>query len=165
MISSSNVCLSPANNYLFRVNYRNTRKRKDICSKLTMKTPKRPLMSLLLTLNIFETFFQCFYCLLSTSKCLLRETLLEFDNTLFKKDLHISYLCKNIAYHKQCSSARYSDHNNRKFLKFLKCFEYFIMKNKKFQKCIFSLPLFGKCFFSLFPWENVNFQNGALLLI
>ena len=31
----------PANIYWFKVNNRNTRKRCDICSKLTRKTPKR----------------------------------------------------------------------------------------------------------------------------
>ena len=30
---------SPANSYLFKVNNRNTRKRCEICSKLTIKTP------------------------------------------------------------------------------------------------------------------------------
>ena len=33
--------LSPANNYLFKVNNRNIRKRCEICSKLTIKTPGR----------------------------------------------------------------------------------------------------------------------------
>ena len=32
--------LSPAGNYMFKVNYRNIRKRCEICSKLTIKTPK-----------------------------------------------------------------------------------------------------------------------------
>ena len=31
----------PANSYLFKVNNRNTRKRCEICSKLTTKTPER----------------------------------------------------------------------------------------------------------------------------
>ena len=31
----------PANIYLFKVNKRNTRKRCEICSKLTIKTPER----------------------------------------------------------------------------------------------------------------------------
>ena len=31
----------PANIYLFKVNNRNTRKRCEICSKLTIKTPER----------------------------------------------------------------------------------------------------------------------------
>ena len=31
----------PPNTYLFKVNNKNTRKRCEICSKLTMKTPER----------------------------------------------------------------------------------------------------------------------------
>ena len=54
------LCL--ANIFLFKVNNRNTRKRCEICSKLTIKTPERRdvtgvvLVFLLLTLNIFHTF-------------------------------------------------------------------------------------------------------------
>ena len=33
--------LSPAGNYMFKVNKRNTRKMHEICSKLTVKTPER----------------------------------------------------------------------------------------------------------------------------
>ena len=33
---------NPANIYLFKVNYRNTRKRCEICSMLTITTPERP---------------------------------------------------------------------------------------------------------------------------
>ena len=51
----------PANIYLFKLNNRNTRKRCEICSKLTIKTPDDVidvvLVFLLLTLNIFHTFF------------------------------------------------------------------------------------------------------------
>ena len=47
--------LNPAHIYLFKVNYRNTRKRCEICSKLTIKTPER--RHLLLTLNIFHILF------------------------------------------------------------------------------------------------------------
>ena len=32
----------PANIYLFKVNNTNTRKKCEICSKLTIKTPERP---------------------------------------------------------------------------------------------------------------------------
>ena len=32
---------NPANIYLFKVKYKNTRKRCEICSKLTIKTPER----------------------------------------------------------------------------------------------------------------------------
>ena len=45
----------PVNIYLFKVTNRNTRKRCEICSKLTIKTPERRphlfLVFLLLTLN------------------------------------------------------------------------------------------------------------------
>ena len=53
----------PANIYLFKDNNRNTRKRYEICSKLTIKTYERRhwhdlvLLSLLLTSNIYYTFF------------------------------------------------------------------------------------------------------------
>ena len=56
----------PANIYLFNVDKRRTRKRVEICSKLTIKTPEQRhyvvLVFLLLTLNIIQTFFCCFYC-------------------------------------------------------------------------------------------------------
>ena len=32
----------PASNYMFKVNSRNTRTKREICSKLTIKTPERP---------------------------------------------------------------------------------------------------------------------------
>ena len=35
-------CYSPAGNYMFKLNNRNTRIRWEICSKLTIKTPERP---------------------------------------------------------------------------------------------------------------------------
>ena len=48
------------NIYLIKFNNRNTRKRLEICSKLTIKTPEDVidvvLVSLLLTLNLFYTF-------------------------------------------------------------------------------------------------------------
>ena len=56
----------PAGNYMFKVNNRNTRTKSEICSKLTIKIPKRHhwrrSVSLLLTLNIFHSLFYCFYC-------------------------------------------------------------------------------------------------------
>ena len=52
---------NPANIYLLKVSNRETGKRCEICSKLTMKTPERChdviLVFLVLTLNIFHTFF------------------------------------------------------------------------------------------------------------
>ena len=64
-VSYITILVYPAGNYLFKVNNRNTRTRFEICSKSTIKTPEQRqwlvLVSLLLTLNIFCTFFQCFY--------------------------------------------------------------------------------------------------------
>ena len=52
MFGTGRFCISliPVNTYLSKVNNRNTRKRSEICSKLTMKTPERSLTS-----------FWCFY--------------------------------------------------------------------------------------------------------
>ena len=36
----------PANNYMFKINNRNTRTRCEICSKLTIKTPERRLLTI-----------------------------------------------------------------------------------------------------------------------
>ena len=55
LYSSSKVF--SANFYLFKVNNRNTRKRCEICSKLTIKTPERRSSVLLLALNIFIFIF------------------------------------------------------------------------------------------------------------
>ena len=63
----------PAGIYLLKISNRNTRTRSEISSKLAIRIRMMP-GSLLLTLNIFHTFFQCFYCLLWTSKCLLGRT-------------------------------------------------------------------------------------------
>ena len=63
-----------ANNYLFKVNNRNTRTSCEICSKVTKKTPEQRhvvLLSSLLNLNKFHTLFQCFYCWLWAGTCLL----------------------------------------------------------------------------------------------
>ena len=50
------ICHHPANIYFFKVNSENTRKRCEICSKLSIK-PQDDVVSLLLTLNIFHTLF------------------------------------------------------------------------------------------------------------
>ena len=48
----------PAIIYLFKVKNKSTRKRCELCSMFTIKTPeRRRLVSLWLTLNIFHTFF------------------------------------------------------------------------------------------------------------
>ena len=60
MVTASNF---PTSNYMFKVNNRNTRTRYEIYSKLAKKTLERRqwrgvvLVSLLLTVNIFHTFF------------------------------------------------------------------------------------------------------------
>ena len=38
---SEKTCTLPAGNYMFKANNRNTRTRCEICSKLTIKAPKR----------------------------------------------------------------------------------------------------------------------------
>ena len=65
--STRHVAFNPANIYLFKINNRKTNKRCGICSKLTIKTHQKyatdiVLVSLLLTLNVFHTFFKCFQC-------------------------------------------------------------------------------------------------------
>ena len=79
---------NPVNICLFKVNDKNSRKRSEICSKLTIKTPERcqndvsgvVLIFLLLTLNMFHTSFQCFFCWLRTSKCFLGTLLGDLCN-------------------------------------------------------------------------------------
>ena len=58
IMRSTNTAI-PANIYMFKVNDRNTVKRCEICPKLT----DAGLMSLVLTLNIFHTFFLGFLLL------------------------------------------------------------------------------------------------------
>ena len=57
-VSEDNIDFPPANNYLFKVRNRNTRKRYKIHSKLTLKTPERSHRRrsnvLVLSLNIFH---------------------------------------------------------------------------------------------------------------
>ena len=52
--------LIPASKYILKANYRNTRKRSEICSKLTIQTPgRRPRLvrvSLLIALDIIHNF-------------------------------------------------------------------------------------------------------------
>ena len=53
----------PVSIYLFKVDNRNTRTRFEICSKLIRSYVNDVvLVSLLLTLNIFDILFWCFYC-------------------------------------------------------------------------------------------------------
>ena len=48
----------PTGNYMFKVNNKNTRKRSEMCSKLTIKMPGVVLVSSLLTLSIFQNLEQ-----------------------------------------------------------------------------------------------------------
>ena len=67
----------PANIYLLKVINRNTRKKERNMFKVNNRNTRTTscrsgvLVFLLLTLNIFHTFFWCFYCCLGTGKCLL----------------------------------------------------------------------------------------------
>ena len=56
-ILGTSISKLPAGNYMFKVNYKKTRKRCEICSKLTIKTPERHQWTSFLswTLNIFHT--------------------------------------------------------------------------------------------------------------
>ena len=67
----------PANIYLFKVNNRNTRKRSEISSKLTIKTTER---RQLLTLNKFYTVFSVL--LLTLNKKMLARIHHEFSHVL-----------------------------------------------------------------------------------
>ena len=70
--SSKNLEVSiSADIYLFKITNQNTRKRCEICSKLTIKAPEqlhwlRSGVFIVLTWNTFETVFYCFYCWLWT---------------------------------------------------------------------------------------------------
>ena len=71
--------LYPETSYLFNVNNRNTTQRWEICSKLTIKTlERRHLVSLLITLNIFHTFFS----VSSVDSKLLSANPTKWSNTL-----------------------------------------------------------------------------------
>ena len=50
-MSCNNLTLFPANIYLFNVNNGDSKKRCEICSNVTIKTPERRLVFLLLTLK------------------------------------------------------------------------------------------------------------------
>ena len=56
-IANFDLCMDvfPSQQLHVQSNNRNTRKRREICSKLTVN-------NLLLTLNIFHTLVSCFYC-------------------------------------------------------------------------------------------------------
>ena len=70
--SSKNLEVSiSADIYLFKITNQNSRKRCEICSKLTIKAPEqlhwlRSGVFIVLTWNTFDTVFCCFYCWLWT---------------------------------------------------------------------------------------------------
>ena len=56
--------------YMLKVNNRSTGKKCKMCSKFTLKTPeRRQLVSLLLSFNIFHTFFSCFFDVEQVNVC------------------------------------------------------------------------------------------------
>ena len=59
-LNAEKHCL--ANNYLLKLNNRNTRKKCEICSKLTIKTPERRHGVFIVTFEDISPHFQCFYC-------------------------------------------------------------------------------------------------------
>ena len=67
----------------------NTRKRCEICSKLTIKTTSKDvvIVSLLLSWNIFHNFFYCFYCWLWTGKCLMSSIFCSKNSGEYNKAL------------------------------------------------------------------------------
>ena len=86
--SSNGFTANPQSIYLLKVNNRNTRTRREICSKLIIKTLERRQLyttTLWLTLNIFRTFFYCFYRYLWAGKCRLG-THTGHWRTYWKKD-------------------------------------------------------------------------------
>ena len=60
----------PANIYLFNVNKRNTRKKCEICSKLTIKTERRQYESLVSSVSIVD-FEQVNVCWVATLQCMI----------------------------------------------------------------------------------------------
>ena len=99
MMSLENVILNksgtqqnPAHSYLFEVNNKNSRKRCEICSKLTIKTPElrhwRHSVVFIVNISIFRNFFLCFYCWLWASKCELRIAITECIWRRFKSRMN-----------------------------------------------------------------------------
>ena len=94
---------SPANIYLFKVNKRNTRKRYEICSKLTIKTPERPhwRRSGVFSFNVFNVSWK----IVNFELLLMLDVYLEDKGTQDNTLHYISYqVCSKLAirssYHK-----------------------------------------------------------------
>ena len=74
---------NPANNYLFKVNNRNTGKMYEICSKLTIKILERRQWRRLLTWSSLRSLW-CFYCWLWTYFTYFSSfSIIDFDQASF----------------------------------------------------------------------------------
>ena len=83
----------PANICLFKVNNRSARKSREICSKLTKRHGKNVidaiLLSLLLTLNLFDTFFSvCIIDFEQESVCWVSTKIIQ--KTIFTFQLEVA---------------------------------------------------------------------------
>ena len=83
LLSTLNILIrniNLANIYLFKVNNRNSTKRCEICSKLTIKIPKRRQRCcsgiFIVKFEHITHLFLCFYCWFWTSRCLLGDVVL-----------------------------------------------------------------------------------------
>ena len=103
---------NPANIYLLKVNNRNTRKKSDICPKLTIKIPKRRHWGrcgiFVINFELFHNFSYFSCCSFWTGKFLLR----KFSDILF-----VSYLFSRVYWTK----AGLKKKQCREF----RCFSYF----------------------------------------
>ena len=90
--------------YLLKVNDKNTRKRYELCSQVTIKKFERYhwRRSDVLIANIFHTFSECFYCWLWIGKCCLGnrflsvflETQCTKNEVFYFKDFFINSLLR-----------------------------------------------------------------------
>ena len=88
---------SPTNIYLFKVNNRNTEKKCENYSKLTIKTPERLSTLLIVNFGHNSLLFLVSRCWLWTSKCLLGPTLSiykHWSNTVASTDICTKILVK-----------------------------------------------------------------------
>ena len=99
---------NPASIYVFKVMNRNTRKRPDICSKLTMKIPERRHWGssgvFIINFELFQIFLWFYYCWFWTSKYLQR----KLSDILYLRYLfYCVYWRKAGLNKKQCREFRY----------------------------------------------------------
>ena len=113
------VKIIPARNYMFKVNNRNTRTRCEICSKLTIKTlERRVLVSLLLTLNIFQTLFYSF--------CVSFEQVIVGWDNLYRS-IHLS--CSSKRCSQACNFIKKTPQHRCFPVNFMKCLRTPFMQN------------------------------------